>query len=76
MVTLSTLLILAEKPNAHVNLSSESSRRLPPIDMAERSPAPILLPNAAAPLKQSGESFDVMDIARLSLHESPALYQL
>jgi hypothetical protein len=76
MAMLSTLLILAEKPNICINLSSESSRRSPPINIAERSPTPILLPNAAASLKQSSKSFDVIDIARLSLHESLALYQL
>ena len=76
MVTLSTLLILAKKPNVRANLSSEFLRKSPLIDMAEKSPVPILLLNAAAPFKQSGESFDVIDIARLSLYESLALYQL
>ena len=74
MAMLLTLLILAKKLNIPLNLSSKSLRRLPPINMVERSPAPILLPNAAALLKQSGEFFNVMDITRLGLYKSLALY--
>jgi len=43
--------ILAEKPNIRANLSSESLRRSPLINIVERSPAPILLPNVATLLK-------------------------
>ena len=68
------LLILAEKPNIYANLSSKSLRRSPLINIVERSPTPILLPNAATLLKSSGEFFGVIDIARLSLYKSPALY--
>ena len=74
MVMLLILLILAEKPNIYINLSSKSLRKLPLIDMAEKSPVPILLLNAAVPLKQSSEFFNIINIIRLSLHKSLALY--
>ena len=57
-----------------MNLSSEPLRRSPLINIIERSPAPILLPNATALLKQSSEFFNVINIARLSPHKSPALH--
>ena len=71
---LSTLFTVAKKTNVYVNLSSKSSKKSPLINIVERSPTPILLPNAATLLKSSGEFFGVIDIARLSLYKSPALY--
>ena len=66
MAILSTLLILAEKLNIRVNLSNESSKRLPPINIVEKSPAPILLLNAAVLHKPSSAFYDVIDIEKQS----------
>ena len=41
MAILLTLLTIVEKLNILINLSSESLRRSPPINIVERSPTPI-----------------------------------
>jgi hypothetical protein len=53
-----------------MNLNSESSRRLPWIDLVERNPASILLLSAAALLKPFGEFFGAMDIEKFLLEMS------
>ena len=51
MAILLILLILVEKLNIYANLSSKSLKGLPLINIVERSPIPILLPNIATLLK-------------------------
>ena len=52
-----TLLRLVESLKLPMNLSSESLKKLPPINTVERSLAPTLLLNVAVQLKQYGELY-------------------
>jgi hypothetical protein len=58
------LLVLGQKLKLPAYLNNESSKKLPPIDMAERSPIPILLQSMAALLKQFSKSFNAINIGR------------
>ena len=64
MAILLILLILAEKLNIYTNLSSESLRRSPLINMVERSPTPILLLSAAILHKPSSAFYNVINIGK------------
>jgi len=61
MAILLTAYVLVESLKLPMSSNNESLRKLPPINMGERSPALILLPNVAALPKLFGEFRDVMD---------------
>ena len=64
MAILLMLLVLVKSLKSPVSLNSESSRKLPLINLAERSPALILLLSAAVLHKPSGAFYNVIDIRK------------
>ena len=64
--TLLILLALVESLKLLISLNSKSLKKLPPINLVERSPLPILLLNIAILYKASSGFFDAIDIIRQS----------
>jgi len=61
MAILLTLLVPVESLKLPANSNNESLRKSPPINMGERSPAYISLPNAAALPKLFSKFYNIID---------------
>jgi hypothetical protein len=67
MAILLTVYIPVESLKLPASLNNKSLRKLPPTNMGEKSPALILLPNAAAVPKLFSEFYNIIDIKKQKL---------
>jgi hypothetical protein len=64
MATLLMIFVLIKSLKSLMSLNSEFLKKLPPINLVERSPVPILLLNVAILYKAFSRFFNTIDIVR------------